>query len=94
MNLRKTCGVGFALVILCFGTPASANPHTPKTPNREWTLADTISSALDYSPSVRREEEAVQAAKEDVRQAQAGHLPRVEVEASTGASTLPVSRYE
>lgn len=94
MTVRKLVIMGTALSILAFAGFASAAPHSEKADRQEWTLEDTVSSAINYAPSVKREQEGVRMAEENVRQAQAGHLPRVDVQASTGASTLPVSKYE
>ena len=94
MTVRKLVIMGTALSILAFAGFASAAPHNEKADRQEWTLEDTVSSAINYAPSVKREQEGIRMAEENVRQAQAGHLPRVDVQASTGASTLPVSKYE
>lgn len=63
-------------------------------PTRKWTVQDTIKAAIAYSPVVKREEEAVMVQRENVNYAKSGHLPRVDVEASGGAATLPVSKYD
>ena len=94
MTVRKFVITGAALALLAFSGFAGAASRSEKVDTQEWTLEDTVSSAINYAPSVKREQEGVRMAEENVRQAQAGHLPRVDVQASTGASTLPVSKYE
>lgn len=88
----------YLLIIAIFGILATVPVHAapkkaPKAPV-EWTLKDTVSSALNYSPAVKGRKEAVNMAHEGVRQAQSGHLPRVRVEGQTGFGTLPVSKYD
>ena len=73
-------------------TLASAEPKKHKP--REWTLEQTVQSSLDYSPALKSRDEDTKIAREGVVQARAGHLPKVNVEASTGGSTLPVAKYE
>lgn len=61
---------------------------------RAWTVQDTISHSLNHSPAMKRDYEAVNRSRENVKQARSGYYPKVNVEASGGASTLPVSRNE
>ncbi len=72
------------------GGGAAAKAARPE----QWTLRDTVSQALKHSPAVKREEETVNMQKQNVRQARAGYLPKLDVQASGGAATLPVSRNE
>lgn len=86
-----------ALVVALFlASPADAAGKRKKsTPTpKAWSVSDTVSAAMNYSPVVKSRLEGVRMAEESVRQAKAGHLPRVDVEASTGASTLPVYKYD
>lgn len=81
------------LVLALLWLPAVSGGAAAKEPE-QWTLRDTVSQALSHSPAVKREEEAVNMQKQNVRQARAGHLPKLDVQASGGAATLPVSRNE
>lgn len=78
--------------LLCSGISAAADKKPAK--KQEWTMKDTVNSALGYSPQVKSRREGVAAAREGLNQARAGHLPRVDVQARTGFGSLPVSKYD
>lgn len=61
---------------------------------KQWTVQQTVTQALGRSPAIKREEEAINMQRQNVRQAKAGYLPKLDVQASGGAATLPVSRNE
>lgn len=82
----------FLIVIPLFAASIHAEPKKQKP--REWSLEQTIRSSLDYSPALKSRDEETKIAEEGVVQARAGHLPKVNLEASTGGSTLPVAKYE
>lgn len=88
----------YLLIIAIFGilatAPAQAASKKASKEPVEWTLKDTVSSALNYAPTVKGRKEAMNMAHEGVRQAKSGHLPRIRVEGRTGFGTLPVSRYD
>lgn len=81
-----------AILITCQIQSGAAKPKIKH--ERAWTVQDTISHSLNHSPVMKRDHEGVNRAKENVKQAKSGHYPKVNVEASGGASTLPVSRNE
>lgn len=81
-----------AVFLLLVLAPAICQGAT--TGKRPWSVRDTVSQALSYSPAVKSKKESVRMAKESVRQAKAGHLPKVDVEARTGFGSLPVYKYD
>lgn len=83
---------GLIILSTCHIQAGTAKPKTKH--ERAWTIQDTISHSLNHSPVMKRDHEGVNRAKENVKQAKSGHYPKVNVEASGGASTLPVSRNE
>lgn len=82
------------ILALAHAQECAAKPKPRPKQEAVWTLQDTINHSLSHSPAMKRDQEAVNMARENVRQAKAGHYPKVDVEASGGASTLPVSRYD
>lgn len=79
------------VAILLFAVSANA---APAKKHNQWTLMDTVSSALDYSPEVKSRREGVHMAKESVRQAKSGHMPKIDIDARSGFGSLPVSKYD
>lgn len=84
------------LVALLTLSPAAHAKSAKRTPKQDvqWTLKDTVSAALNYSPTLKARQEAVNVAREGVNQAKAGHLPKVDVQGQTGFGSLPVSKYD
>ena len=83
-----------ALAFLSMISPAWGAARTDASHAGGWTARDSVAAALDHAPNLRSEKEKVRMQQQNVRQAKAGHLPRVDVEASGGAATLPVSRHD
>lgn len=94
--MRAVLPVTFLLAFfwLSVSAPCASGAAAKEQPARQWTLQDTISQALNHSPAVKREEEAVKIKSQNVRQEKAGYMPKLDVQASGGAATLPVSRNE
>lgn len=81
------------IAALVFFTPPCAAPaKNKKAPKREWTVEQTISAALDYSPALKARAEEAEAARQDVKMAKSGYLPRLDVEGRTGFGSLPVAK--
>lgn len=83
-----------ALAFLTITSPAWGAARTSPSHAGAWTARDSVAAALAHAPNLKSEKEKVHMQKQNVRQAKAGHLPRVDVEASGGAATLPVSRHD
>ena len=92
--MKSVLPVTFLLPFFWLSAPCESGAAAKAQPARQWTLQDTISQALSHSPAVKREEEAIKMQRQNVRQAKAGYLPKLDVQASGGAATLPVSRNE
>lgn len=75
-------------------TPAESMAAAKVPAPGQWTVRQTVTQALGRSPAIKREEEAINMQRQNVRQARAGYLPKLDVQASGGAATLPVSRNE
>lgn len=82
------------LCVLLLASPVLGKGEAKQDGAKVWTLRDTVDSALRYSPSLKSEAESVRMQQETVKEAKAGHLPRLDVQARGGAATLPVSRYD
>lgn len=90
--MRLTCFFLLTAIWLTAFTP-SVSMAAAKAP-KQWSVQETVAQALGRSPAIRREEEAINMQRQNVRQARAGYLPKLDVQASGGAATLPVSRNE
>ncbi len=66
------------LLLSLFSTPAYADGHG------KVDLMQSLQSAFEYSPKIKASLESTAIAKEQIRQAQAGHLPTVDVWAGAG----------
>lgn len=83
-----------AVFWLFASAPCAGGAAAKIHPGKQWTLNDTVRRALNHSPAVKREEEEIKMRSQNLRQAKAGYLPKLDVQASGGAGTLPVSRNE
>lgn len=89
----KTLCAAFILALVAVSVSAAPAKKAAKQAS-QWTLNDTVTSALNYSPAVKARLEAVNAAREGVNQAKAGRLPKVNAAGQTGFGSLPVSKYD
>lgn len=94
--MKSVLPVTFLLAFcwLSASAPCASGAAAKTQAAKQWTLQDTINQALSHSPAVKREEESVKMQRQNVRQAKTGYLPKLDVQASGGAATLPVSRNE
>jgi len=56
-----------------------------------WPLQDLVAQAVAHAPTIREAQANAQAARYDVNQAQAGLLPKVELNANSGSATVDPS---
>lgn len=89
MNLMLTSiFLLIALFSVAASSPALAEPG--KNNGAPWTINDTVNSAFTYSPAIKQEQEETRAAKENVRQAEAGNRPQLNIYSGTGGQTVLV----